>query len=343
MINTPATRPGFLRESVCALCVLCGLSFFPGFAASQEKIRLAYSSTDTTNQIWTIAYDAGFFKKNGLDVDLIYIGSTTVAVSAIVAQDVPVGNGAGSGLANAAVRGADTVSAGCVINILAYELVVRDNIKSAEDLRGKSIGISRFGSVSDVAARELLKGLGLRPMDDVKILQVGGASERAAGFSRGVIAGFPSPPGNVNLIPGGLPHRILASMADLPKPYPLPFICAVTTKSYVAKKRNAVKGVVMALVEAAHYFKTNKEGTQKIVAKYLRGANKAYLESSYYASAKILERVPYTTKEGMKIQLEDALKQSPGSKVTVDNLIDDSIVREIEREGFIDKVYGKSS
>jgi NitT/TauT family transport system substrate-binding protein len=310
-------------------------------AGAQERVRIAYSSTDTTNQPWTVAYEAGFFKRQGLDVELVYIGSTTVAVTAIMAQDVPVGNAAGSGIANAAVRGADLVSAGCVINVLAYELVVLDSIKSAEDLKGKSIGISRFGSVSDVAARELLKGLGLRPMEDVKILQVGGASERAAGFSRGVIAGFPSPPGNVELIPGGLPHRILANMADLPKPYPLPFICAATTKSYVAKKRDTVKKVLMALIEASHYFKTNKEGTQKIIAKYLRGANKAYLESSYQSTVKILERVPYTTREGMKIQLDDALKQSPGSKMTVDGLIDDTIVREIEKEGFIDRVYGK--
>src|SRR6185436_20027257 len=285
----------------------------PVHADAQDKIKVAYSSTDTLNQIWTIAQDAGFYKKNGLDADLVYIGSTTVGIAAIVSEDVQVGNAAGSGVANAVVRGADAVSVACTINVLAYELVVLDTIKSAEDLKGKSIGISRFGSGSDVAARELLKGLSLKPMEDVKILQVGGASERAAGFSRGVIAGFPAPPGIVNLIPGGLPHRILATMADLPKPYPLPFICAVTTKSYLAKKRNTVKGVVMALIEAAHYFKTNKEGTQKIVAKYLRGANKAYLESSYYPNAKILERVPYTTREGMKIQLEEA-QQSPGSK-----------------------------
>lgn len=310
-------------------------------ARAEDKIRIAYSSTDTLNQIWTIPQEAGFYKKNGLDVDLVYIGSTTVGIAAIVSQDVQVGNAAGSGVANAAVRGADTVSVACPINVLAYELVVLDSIKSPEDLKGKSIGISRFGSVSDVAARELLKGLGLRPQEDVKILQVGGASERAAGFSRGVIAGFPSPPGNVNLIPGGLPHRILADMADLKKPYPLPFICAVTTKSYLAKYRSVVKRVVMSLIEASHYFKTNKEGTQKIVAKYLRGANKAYLDASYNSTVKILERVPYTTREGMKIQLDDALKQSPGSKVTVDSLIDDSIVRELEKEGFIDKVYGK--
>jgi ABC-type nitrate/sulfonate/bicarbonate transport system substrate-binding protein len=317
------------------------IAIWPIKVESQEKIKLAYSSTDTINQVWTIAQDAGFYKKHGLDVDLVYIGSTTIGISAIMAQDIHVGNAAGSGVANAAVRGADTVSAGCVINVLAYELVVLDSIKSAEDLKGKSIGISRFGSASDVAARELLKGLNLRPMEDVKILQIGGASERAAGFSRGIIAGFPSPPGNVHLIPGGLPHRILANMADLKKPYPLPFICAVTTKSYLAKNRSVVKRVVMALIEASHYFKTNKDGAQKIVAKYLRGANKAYLDSAYESTAKILERVPYTTREGMKIQLDEALKQAPGSKVTVDNLIDDSIVREIEKEGFIEKVYGR--
>jgi len=317
------------------------IGVWPLTAQAQDKIKIAYSSTDTINQVWTIAQDAGFYKKHGLDVDLVYIGSTTIGISAIVAQDIQVGNAAGSGVANAAVRGADTVSVGCVINVLAYELVVLDSIKSAEDLKGKAIGISRFGSASDVAARELLKGLNLRPMEDVKILQIGGASERAAGFSRGIIAGFPSPPGNVHLIPGGLPHRVLADMADLPKPYPLPFICAVTTKSYLAKNRSVVKRVVMALIEASHYFKTNREGTQKIVAKYLRGANKAYLDSSYQSTTKIIERVPYTSREGMKIQLDDALKQTPGSKVTVDSVIDDSIVRELEKEGFIDRVYGK--
>jgi NitT/TauT family transport system substrate-binding protein len=329
------------RYLVVLIATVCLLVIPWVRAEAQEKIRIAYSSTDTLNSLWTIADDAGFYKKHGLDAEVVYIGSTTIGIAAIVAQDIQIGNAAGSGVANAAVRGADTVCIACFINVLAYELVVLDSVKSAEELKGKSIGISRFGSASDVAARELLKGLGLKPMEDVRILQIGGASERAAGFSRGVIAGFPSPPGNVNLIPGGLPHRVLADMGDLPTPYPLPFICAVTTKSFLAKKRATVKSTVMALIEAAHFFKNNKEATQKIVAKYLRGANKAYLDASYASTAKILERVPYTTREGMKIQLDEALKQSPSAKVTVDSLIDDSIVREIQKEGFIDKVYGK--
>jgi NitT/TauT family transport system substrate-binding protein len=331
----------YRRKNLLGSILLFFMAILPVTAQSQDKIKIAYSSTDTLNQLWTIPQDTGLYKKNGLDVDLVYIGSTTVGVSAIMAQDIQIGNAAGSGVANANVRGAETVSVGCMINVLAYELVVLDSIKTAEDLKGKSIGISRFGSVSDVAARELLKGLGLRPMDDVKILQVGGAAERAAGFSRGVIAGFPSPPGNVHLIPGGLPHRILANMSDQKKPYPLPFICAVTTKSYLAKNRAVVKRVMMALIEGSHYFKTNKEGAQKIVARYQRSANKAYLDSSYESTVKILERVPYTSREGMKIQLDEALKQSPGSKVTVDSLIDDSVVRELEKEGFIDRIYGR--
>src|SRR4026208_2406121 len=95
--------------------IFCSILFFfigawPLTAPAQEKIKLAYSSTDTINQVWTIAQDAGFYKKHGLDVDLVYIGSTTIGIAAIVSQDIQVGNAAGSGVANANVRGADTVS-----------------------------------------------------------------------------------------------------------------------------------------------------------------------------------------------------------------------------------------
>src|SRR5262245_22057236 len=91
-------------------------------AESQEKIRIAYSFSDTLNSLWTVADDAGFYTKHGLDAEVVYIGSTTVGVAAIVSQDVQVGNAAGSGVANAVVRGADTVSVACFINVLAYEI-----------------------------------------------------------------------------------------------------------------------------------------------------------------------------------------------------------------------------
>ncbi len=307
-------------------------------ASAQERIKLDYSSVDASNAAWYTAQEVGFFKKNGLDSELVYIPSTTTAVSAIIAGEIPVGNAAGSGVASAAVGGANLIMVACMLNTLPYELVVQQNIRSAEDLRGKSIGISRIGSASDVAARALIKGLGLEPVKDVPILQVGGAPERAGAFRSGRIAGFPSPPGIIQLAEG-MPHRVLISTADFQKRYDFPYICATTTKPFLSSHRETVKRVLMALIEATHFFKTRKEESKKILAKYNRQNNAAYLESAYTAVAKLYDRVPLVTREGTEVQIKDALARKPGATLRVEDIVDDSIVRELEKDGFIDKIY----
>lgn len=318
---------------------VCFLSLAPwNNLPAQEKIRISYSSVDTSNAIWYVARDAGLYKKNGLDVDLIFIPSTTTSVASLLAGDVPVGNASGGGVAAAVVAGADLVIVGCYLNTLPYELVVSESVKSAEGLRGKSIGISRVGSASDVAARALVRGLGLEPDKDVPILQVGGAPERAAAFRTGRIAGFPSPPGIIHLAKG-MPHRVLISTADFQKRFEFPFICATTTKSYLSRQRDTVKKVLMALIEATQFFKTHKEESKKILAKYSRQNNEAYLENSYTALVKLYDRVPLITRAGVETQIRDALARKPGARLRFEDLADESIVRELERSGFIDRVY----
>ena len=108
---------------------------------AQERLKASYASIGATNAIWNIAIERGFYKKHGLDVDVVYIGSTTVTAAAILGQDVP-------------------------------------------------IAISRIGSVSDAATRELLKSVGLKPIDDVALRQIGGAPERISAFSQGAVAGL---------------------------------------------------------------------------------------------------------------------------------------------------------
>jgi ABC-type nitrate/sulfonate/bicarbonate transport system substrate-binding protein len=218
--------------------------------------------------------------------------------------------------------------------------VVQENIRSAQDLRGKSIGISRIGSASDVAARVLIKGLGLEPVKDVPILQVGGAPERASAFRSGSIAGFPSPPGIIKLAQG-MPHRVLISTADFQKRFDFPFICATTTKPFLSSHRETVKRVIMALIEGTHFFKTRKEQSKKILAKYNRQNNPAYLESAYDAVSKLYDRVPYVTRAGAELQVKDALERNPGATLRVEDIVDNSIVRELDKGGFIDSVYGK--
>ena len=325
-----------LRNLMRFIIVALILAWHPSNA--QEKTKISYSSIDAPNANWYIAEYKRLYQKYGLDTDLVFISSSTTNVAAVVAGSVKVGNISGGALANAAVGGADLVCVGSFINTLPYDLVVHESITSPQGLKGKSVGISRVGSSSDVAARVLLKALGLEPDRDVAILQVGGSPERAASFRTGRIAGFTSPPGTVELAEG-MPHRILASMGDLPKPFPFPYVCVTTTKSYLANNRATVKRIMMALIDATHFFKTQKEESKRIFAKYSRQNNEGYLEAGYQANAKLFERVPLVTKEGMEIQIKEALIRKPGATFKVSDVVDDSIVIELEKEGFIDRIY----
>jgi NitT/TauT family transport system substrate-binding protein len=327
------------RQLGQALMLLLASFFaFRADGEAQERIKLDYSSVDASNGVWYVAQDVGLYKKNGLDAQLIFIPSTTTAVASIIAGDVPVGNASGGGVASAVAGGADLVMVGCMLNTLPYELVVQQSIKSAEDLKGKSIGISRVGSASDVAARALIKGLGLEPVKDVPILQVGGAPERAGAFRSGRIAGFPSPPGIIQLAQG-MPHRVLISTAEFQKRFEFPYICATTSKSFLGSHRESVKRVLMALIESTHYFKTHKEESKKIIAKYSKQNNPAYLEDSYKAVAKLYDKVPFVTREGTETQIKDALARKHGATLRYEDVADNSIVSELEKSGFVDKVY----
>ncbi len=169
-------------------------------------------------------------------------------------------------------------------------------------------------------------------------MQVGGPAERAASFRTGRIAGFPSPPGMVHLAKG-MPFRILISTADFQKRFDFPYICATTTRSYLLRQRETVKKVLMAHVEATQFFKTRKEESKKIISKYSRITNEAYLEDAYVASAKLYDRVPLVTRAGVETQIKEAISRKPGARLRFEDLVDESIVRELEKSGFIDKLY----
>jgi NitT/TauT family transport system substrate-binding protein len=331
-MKLPRRFVSFITLSVLAHIALCSQAF------AQGKIRLAHSALESSNAVWYVAQDRGFYKKNGLDADLLFIPSTTTSVSSLVAGDVQVANASGGGVASAVVAGADLVMVACYLNSLPYELVVHESIKSAEDLKGKSIGISRVGSASDVAARALIRGLGMEPDKQVLIMQVGGPAERAASFRTGRIAGFPSPPGIIHLTKG-IPFRILISTADFQKRFEFPYICATTTKSYLARNRDIVKRVITSHIEATHFFKMHKDETKKIISKYSRITNEDYLESAYAATAKLYDIVPHVTRPGTEVQIKEATSRKPGMQLRFEDMVDESIVRELENTGFIAKVY----
>lgn len=327
------------KTSWLALCLGC---VAPLLAQSQEKVRLSHSALETSNAVWYVAQELGMYKKYGLDSELLFIPSTTTSLTSLLAGDVQVANASGGAIASAVLAGASVVLVSCYLNSLPYELVVHESIKSPEDLKGKNIGISRLGSASDVAARALLRGVGMEPDKQVLIMQTGGSSERAAAFAAGRIAGFPSPPGVIHLT-RGTPFRILISTADFKNRFEFPYICAATTKSYLQKSRETVRRAIMAHVEAVHFVKTRKEESKKLMSKYARTTNENYLESAFTASAKLYDTVPLVTRPGVEVQIKEALAtaRKPGAQLRFEDMVDESIVRELDKSGFIEKIYKK--
>jgi ABC-type nitrate/sulfonate/bicarbonate transport system substrate-binding protein len=319
--------------------VLSGLLLLIGAAAhAQEHVAVSYSSVEAPNANWYIAQDRKLYLKYGVDAESIFIPSSSTVINAIIGGSVKVGNGTGGAIASAAVAGANLVAVASFINTLPYELVVQETIKSAADLKGKSIGIARLGSASDVAARVLLRALGLEPDKDVAIIQGGSGAERVAAFRGGRIAGFPSPPGVIHLAKG-IPHRVIITTNDLTKRLPFPYVCVTTTRSYLASNRETVKRIVMALIEGTHFFKTRKEESKRLLAKYSKQNNEAFLEASYVGNEPIFERLPLVTRDGMDIQLKEAIGRRANVNLKLDDIIDDSVVLQIEKEGFIERLY----
>lgn len=305
---------------------------------AQQKLKLAYASVDTTNAVWYVAKEKGFYQKHGLDVELIFIPSSTTNIAALIAGDVQIANGVASNVASMAVGGVTLVMPACFLSTLAYDFVVNEAIKALADLRGKNVGISRVGSASDVAAQVFLRALGLEPNKDVAILQVGGATERAAAFNSGRISGFPSSPGAAFLAKG-VRHKVMMTMNDLPSRYEFPNLCVTVTQQTMQTNRDMVRRAVMAIIEGVHYFKTNKVESKKLMAKYSRQTNEDYLEASYLGHLKLFERVPLVNRQGVEIQIKEAVARKPGAVLKAEDIADNSIVLELQKTGFIDRVY----
>ena len=134
-------------------------------------------------------------------------------------------------------------------------------------------------------------------------------------------------------------EQAVPQLDEFQKRFDFPYICSTTSKSFLAAKRDTMRRLTMALIEATHFLKTRKEETKKFIAKYTRQSNPQYLEDSYIANVKLHDRVPLVTREGTEIQIKEALARKPGATLRVDDIVDDSIVRELEKSGFIDKVY----
>ena len=222
-----------------------------------EKIRVANGGFGTAiNAVLPAAYHEKLYQKYGIDAEYIALDSGTIGMQTLLANEIQILFTTGALAVTANLQGADTVIIAGGINFFPFKLVVRPGIKSAADLRGKRIAVSRFGSASDYAAQVALEKLGADPKQNT-FLQLGANQPRLSALTSGAVDGsvFSEPFATLAVTQHGM--RPLIDLAESGVPFPEN--CFVVKRSYLAEKRNVVVNALKASIEALYLMKRDKK------------------------------------------------------------------------------------
>jgi len=329
-------RPSTLTMACFAL--LLSISGSAPAQAQLTKLSVGYSAISGDALPAWIAKDAGIFEKNGLDVQLVFFTGGTTAVMALVSTDTPIAQLAGAAVINSVMAGSDAALVVGGVTSLNYYLLGRPEIKTAEQLRGGSVAISRFGSSSDFIARYALQKVGLTPGKDVTIVQIGSTTARVdAALTGRVQATVVNPPASIIA-----QKRGMTVLADLPKlGLVYQHTSVATTRKYIREHPEIVRRYVKSQVDAVHRIYTDKEASLRALARFIgRTVERDVLEKTWenLLSESVLPRKQYPSLEGIKTILATELKGKPGKP---EDFVDSSFIRELDQSGYIDGLYKK--
>lgn len=330
--------PRFGTIKVLLVSILLSCAWGDAAFAQLTKLNVGYSAISGDQLPAWVAKEAGIFQKNGLDVQLIYFTGGTTAVMALVSADTPLSQVAGAAAVNSALAGSDTALIVGGITSLNYYLMAQPQIKTAEQLKGGSVAISRFGSASDFIARFALSKIGLTPGKDVTLVQIGSTGARMdATLSGRVQATVINPPASFIG-----QKRGMTVLADLPKLGLLyQHTSAATTRKYIRENPDIVRRYVRSQVEAVHRIYTDKEISIKALSKYFgRGVEPDILEKTWanLHNESVLPKKQYPSLEGIKTILATEAKGKPGKP---EDFVDLTFIRELDQSGYIDSLYKK--
>jgi NitT/TauT family transport system substrate-binding protein len=313
------------------------------FAQSPGKdLKVAYSALSGSSfPVW-IAKDARLFEKYGLSAELVYIPSSSLALQAMLAGNIQIiPTASAPTIMQAKVQGADAILIGATNNTVTFFFMVTPNISNPQDLKGKTVGVSRFGASSDTALRFALKKWGLDIGRDVTILQMGGIPEILAGMKSGAVAGGPlSSPTDLRARKEGF--KELVDLGQIGLDYPQTSIAV--SAAYLQRQREDVKNYMRATMHAVYLMYTNKETAMKIFGKYTKTSDKDFLEAAYHTYLDKTEKVPYIKPSAVKLAIDLLAEKDPKFRnVKPEDFIDNSVVKEIEDSGFVEKLYGRKN
>jgi ABC-type nitrate/sulfonate/bicarbonate transport system substrate-binding protein len=304
-------------------------------------VRVGYSSITANRLPLWLGQEAGIFSRQGLDVELLLIPSGTTGVQALVAGEVQILSATGTTAVAATLRGADVVIIGS-LGVIEYKLVAPPQIRTVEQLKGKRVGITRFGSFTDFGSRRILRHIGLNPEKDVVLVQTGiaGATQRLMAMFSGTMDATMTQVDTIFLaqIKLGREVQVLGSLKETG--YRATGGDIMTSRRYLKEKPDVARRFLMAITESIHVARTEKDVGLRMLGKQLKENDPRILEAQYRSFViDAFPTKPYPDEVTVRFSLEELDREFPGARdKNVSQFIDASLMKSIDQSGFIDRL-----
>jgi ABC-type nitrate/sulfonate/bicarbonate transport system substrate-binding protein len=326
-------------KTLTSLLVLFVSISFAGPTEAQDRLRVGQGSISLQSGLMHIAKDRGIFAKYGLAVETIYIPGGSTNIHVLISGNLDLSQLSGAPGVGANLEGADIVYFAGLLDKLNYQLITRPEIKSVEQLKGKKFGVSRYGSSADFGMRAMLKRLGVDPVKEASILQIGDEPSRIAAIKSGNIDG------TVANAPFGIEAERLKLnvLADSVK-MDIPFFNTglLGSKRFLDKQESKIMNFLRSYLEAIKVLKTERDYSIKALAQFTRVNNLKSVAEGYDYFVKQLEPVPYPSVAAMQAVVDQIAESNPkGRNVDAKNYVNDRYLKRLEEEGFVKKIWGK--
>jgi NitT/TauT family transport system substrate-binding protein len=317
---------------LCLAIAALLLAVPPSFA---QTVRIAVGTASVASLPTWVAAEAGYFTREGLQAELIYIRGGPQTLSALLGGDVHFAQVYSGPILSARLTGADTVIVAGLINQPLFSVITAAGIEKPEDLRGKKVGISTYGSATDVALRLALRKWGLKAESEVNILQMRGVPEILPALASGAIqGGVLSPPTNMMAIKAGF--KELSYLPELGISFQ--HTSLATTRRYLDKNRTATLKALKAYTAAIERIKADKPFAKRALSKYMQTTDSEVLEYSYNAANPVFKAPPYPTLDGIRATLDFLAEKEPKAKqVQAKEFADLSLLEELDKAGATDR------
>lgn len=329
-----------IKKTVFA-AILAALTLTAPLPARADKPVMIGVAGPAVNLIYAyLAQDAGLWRKHGIDARVILFESGSTLAQVARAGEVSFAINSGPTTIASRTQGADTIMVAATVNTLPYSVVAAKSITTWAQLKGKRVGISRFGSGTDTAMRLVVKRYGLDPAKDLVILQGGTQPSRLQAVSAGSLdATLVSPPLDLTAKKQGL--SILVNIADLGIPYPQ--LVIETTERFNREQPQVVKNFLKGFIEALHYAAAQKEETKKTITKYLKTNDPEILEATHKSFIQVTDYSALPNLEGIRNAMDEVAARVPAVKSKkAEDFVDTRFIKELEKEGFFKQFQKKS-